>query len=123
MRFGRSIKYRPLRGAWVVVHQALDGERPPSIFCDATNRQAHRTDADFMFHLSIAQGSLNPYFVTAMQALGPITGFRTLTATSLFTLRAPCCLSPTNRVGSPAVGVSPSGKAPVFGTGIPRFES
>ena len=36
---------------------------------DATNRQAHRTDADFMFHLSIAQGSLNPYFVTAMQAL------------------------------------------------------
>jgi GntR family transcriptional repressor for pyruvate dehydrogenase complex len=36
---------------------------------DATNRQAHRADADFMFHLSIAQASLNPYFVTAMQAL------------------------------------------------------
>lgn len=36
---------------------------------DATNRQAHRADADFMFHLSIAQASLNPYFATAMQAL------------------------------------------------------
>lgn len=36
---------------------------------DATNREAHRTDADFMFHLSIAQASINPYFATAMQAL------------------------------------------------------
>jgi GntR family transcriptional repressor for pyruvate dehydrogenase complex len=36
---------------------------------DATNRQAHRADADFMFHLSIAQASTNPYFTTAMQAL------------------------------------------------------
>jgi GntR family transcriptional repressor for pyruvate dehydrogenase complex len=36
---------------------------------DATNRQAHRADADFMFHLSIAQASGNPYFSTAMQAL------------------------------------------------------
>jgi len=36
---------------------------------DATNRQAHRADADFIFHLSIAQASANPYFVTAMQAL------------------------------------------------------
>lgn len=36
---------------------------------DATNRQSHRADADFMFHLSIAQASGNPYFVTAMQAL------------------------------------------------------
>lgn len=36
---------------------------------DATNRQAHRADADFMFHLAIAQASSNPYFVTAMQAL------------------------------------------------------
>ncbi|MBI1621263.1 FadR/GntR family transcriptional regulator [Aquamicrobium zhengzhouense] len=36
---------------------------------EATNRQAHRADADFMFHLSIAQASANPYFVTAMQAL------------------------------------------------------
>lgn len=36
---------------------------------DATNRQAHRVDADFMFHLAIAQASGNPYFATAMQAL------------------------------------------------------
>lgn len=36
---------------------------------DATNRQAHRADADFMFHLGIAQASANPYFATAMQAL------------------------------------------------------
>ncbi len=36
---------------------------------DATNRQAHRADADFSFHLSIAQASGNPYFTTAMQAL------------------------------------------------------
>ena len=28
-----------------------------------------RADADFMFHLSIAQASANPYFATAMQAL------------------------------------------------------
>jgi GntR family transcriptional repressor for pyruvate dehydrogenase complex len=40
-----------------------------SLLRDATNRQAHRADADFMFHLSIAQASVNPYFVTAMQAL------------------------------------------------------
>ncbi len=40
-----------------------------SLLRDATNRQAHRTDADFMFHLSIAQASTNPYFSTAMQAL------------------------------------------------------
>src|SRR5690606_4458351 len=36
---------------------------------DATNRQAHRADADFMFHLAIAQASANPYFATAMEAL------------------------------------------------------
>lgn len=40
-----------------------------SLLRDATNRQAHRADADFMFHLAIAQASGNPYFVTAMQAL------------------------------------------------------
>lgn len=40
-----------------------------SLLRDATNRQAHRADADFMFHLSIAHASVNPYFVTAMQAL------------------------------------------------------
>lgn len=36
---------------------------------DATNRQAHRADADFLFHLGIAQASGNPYFATAMKAL------------------------------------------------------
>ena len=36
---------------------------------DATNRHAHRADADFMFHASIARASANPYFATAMQAL------------------------------------------------------
>ncbi|WMT85300.1 FadR family transcriptional regulator [Pelagibacterium sp. 26DY04] len=40
-----------------------------SLLRDATNRRAHRVDADFMFHLSIAQASANPYFATAMQAL------------------------------------------------------
>lgn len=40
-----------------------------SLLRDATNRQAHRADADFMFHLAIAQASANPYFATAMQAL------------------------------------------------------
>ncbi|MCT7373987.1 FadR/GntR family transcriptional regulator [Chelativorans salis] len=40
-----------------------------SLLRDATNRQLHRSDADFMFHLSIAQASANPYFATAMQAL------------------------------------------------------
>lgn len=40
-----------------------------SLLRDATNRQSHRADADFMFHLSIAQASGNPYFATAMQAL------------------------------------------------------
>ncbi len=36
---------------------------------DATNRQAHREDADFQFHLAIAQASKNSYFWTAMEAL------------------------------------------------------
>ncbi|MDK1386017.1 HTH-type transcriptional regulator LutR [Ensifer psoraleae] len=36
---------------------------------DATNRQRHREDADFMFHLAIAQASGNSYFSTAMEAL------------------------------------------------------
>lgn len=36
---------------------------------DATNRQRHREDADFMFHLAIAQASGNSYFATAMEAL------------------------------------------------------
>lgn len=36
---------------------------------DATNRQSHREDADFQFHLAIAQASENTYFATAMEAL------------------------------------------------------
>ncbi|MDS9469781.1 FadR/GntR family transcriptional regulator [Paracoccus sp. MBLB3053] len=36
---------------------------------DATNRQSHREDADFQFHLAIAQASENSYFSTAMEAL------------------------------------------------------
>ncbi|THV20954.1 FadR/GntR family transcriptional regulator [Peteryoungia ipomoeae] len=36
---------------------------------DATNRQAHREDADFQFHLSIARAANNAYFSTAMEAL------------------------------------------------------
>jgi GntR family transcriptional repressor for pyruvate dehydrogenase complex len=44
-------------------------KRELALLRDATNRQAHRADADFMFHLSIAQAAANPYFVTAMQAL------------------------------------------------------
>lgn len=36
---------------------------------DATNRQSHREDADFQFHLAIARASKNTYFATAMEAL------------------------------------------------------
>jgi GntR family transcriptional repressor for pyruvate dehydrogenase complex len=36
---------------------------------DATNRLSHREDADFQFHLSIANASENTYFSTAMEAL------------------------------------------------------
>lgn len=36
---------------------------------EATNRQSHRADADFMFHLGIAKASTNPYFATALEAL------------------------------------------------------
>lgn len=35
----------------------------------ATDRQLHRDDADFQFHLSIMQASENPYFATAMESL------------------------------------------------------
>src|SRR5690606_26153552 len=34
-----------------------------------------------------------------------------------------CCEARSNRVGTAPVGASPSGKAAVFGTAIPRFES
>lgn len=46
-----------------VIHLALEALQ------DATSRQRHREDADFMFHLSIAQASGNTYFSTAMEAL------------------------------------------------------
>ena len=36
---------------------------------DATNRQVHREDADFQFHLAIARAANNAYFSTAMEAL------------------------------------------------------
>lgn len=36
---------------------------------DATNRQSHREDADFQFHLAIAIAAKNSYFSTAMEAL------------------------------------------------------
>lgn len=36
---------------------------------DATNRQSHREDADFQFHLAIALAAENTYFSTAFEAL------------------------------------------------------
>jgi len=36
---------------------------------DATNRQSHREDADYQFHLAIARTAQNNYFSTAMEAL------------------------------------------------------
>lgn len=45
------------------IDEALDLMR------DATNRQSHREDADFQFHMAIAQSTENNYFSTAMEAL------------------------------------------------------
>ncbi|MGH6762626.1 MAG: FadR/GntR family transcriptional regulator [Phyllobacterium sp.] len=45
------------------IRQALELMR------DATNRQSHREDADFQFHLAIARAAQNRYFSTAMEAL------------------------------------------------------
>lgn len=45
------------------VHSALD------IMRDATDRNRHREDADFQFHLAISKASGNRYFSTAMEAL------------------------------------------------------
>ncbi|MCF3638834.1 FadR family transcriptional regulator [Rhizobium sp. TRM95111] len=45
------------------IRQALELMR------DATNRQSHREDADFQFHLAIARAAENSYFSTAMEAL------------------------------------------------------
>lgn len=45
------------------IEQALQAMR------DATNRRAHREDADFQFHLAITRAAQNVYFFTAMEAL------------------------------------------------------
>lgn len=45
------------------IRQALELMR------DATNRQSHREDADYQFHLAIARAANNSYFSTAMEAL------------------------------------------------------
>ncbi len=50
--------------------QALETiSRQLGLMRDATERARHREDADFAFHLAIAEASGNPYFATAMQAL------------------------------------------------------
>ncbi len=50
-------------GGLAAIRQALELMR------DATNRQSHREDADFQFHLAIARAAQNSYFFTAMEAL------------------------------------------------------
>jgi GntR family transcriptional repressor for pyruvate dehydrogenase complex len=45
------------------IRQALE------LLRDATNRQSHREDADYQFHLAIARAANNSYFSTAMEAL------------------------------------------------------
>ncbi|MEI2298894.1 FadR/GntR family transcriptional regulator [Ensifer sp. MJa1] len=50
-------------GSLAAIRQALELMR------DATNRQSHREDADFQFHLAIARAAQNSYFYTAMEAL------------------------------------------------------
>ncbi|HEV7247135.1 MAG TPA: FadR/GntR family transcriptional regulator [Shinella sp.] len=50
-------------GTLAAIRQALELMR------DATNRQSHREDADFQFHLAIARAAQNSYFFTAMEAL------------------------------------------------------
>ncbi|MDH4440676.1 MAG: FadR/GntR family transcriptional regulator [Rhizobium sp.] len=50
-------------GMLAAIREALELMR------DATNRQAHREDADFQFHLAIARAANNTYFSTAMEAL------------------------------------------------------
>ncbi|WP_037085000.1 FadR/GntR family transcriptional regulator [Neorhizobium vignae] len=44
-------------------------KRALELLRDATNRQAHREDADYQFHLAIARAAQNSYFSTAMEAL------------------------------------------------------
>ncbi|MFP5078390.1 FadR/GntR family transcriptional regulator [Rhizobium sp. YIM 134829] len=47
----------------------VDIRRALELMRDATNRQSHRADADFQFHLAIARAARNSYFSTAMEAL------------------------------------------------------
>jgi GntR family transcriptional repressor for pyruvate dehydrogenase complex len=49
--------------SFAAIRQALD------LLRDATNRQSHREDADYQFHLAIARAAQNSYFSTAMEAL------------------------------------------------------
>ncbi|MDM7981367.1 MAG: FCD domain-containing protein, partial [Rhizobium sp.] len=56
-----ALRHTP--GMLVAIREALELMR------DATNRQAHREDADFQFHLAIARAANNTYFSTAMEAL------------------------------------------------------
>ncbi|MCD7059711.1 FadR/GntR family transcriptional regulator [Pelagibacterium xiamenense] len=49
--------------ALAAIKSALD------LLRDATSQHRHREDADFGFHLAIAQASRNQYFATAMEAL------------------------------------------------------
>lgn len=50
-------------GSLAAIRRALE------LLRDATNRQSHREDADFEFHLAIARAANNNYFSTAMEAL------------------------------------------------------
>jgi GntR family transcriptional repressor for pyruvate dehydrogenase complex len=50
-------------GSLKAIRQALE------LLRDATNRQSHREDADFQFHLAIASAAQNNYFSTVMEAL------------------------------------------------------
>ncbi|KQR68935.1 GntR family transcriptional regulator [Rhizobium sp. Leaf384] len=54
---------RHTEASLTAIRQALELMR------DATNRQSHRVDADFEFHLAIARAARNSYFSTAMEAL------------------------------------------------------
>lgn len=56
-----AIRHTPV--ALAAIREALELMR------DATNRQAHREDADYQFHLAIAKAANNNYFSTAMEAL------------------------------------------------------
>lgn len=44
-------------------------EKALLVLKDATNKGRHHSDADYEFHLSIAQASGNQYFLTAMESL------------------------------------------------------